>query len=344
MKMRAAVLREFEKPATIEEVELEPPREKEVLIRTAFTGFCQSDLHFMRGRVNFGLPGVLGHEAAGIVEDVGPGVTSVKKGDHVVATWMVPCGTCPECVSGRGYICRSSIELFSSGLLPDKTSRLKDWKGRQLGHQTFVSGFAEYMVVPEKGAVKVKEELPLDQACFMGCCLPTGFGAVYNGAGVKPGDSVAIWGMGGVGLNAVRGAKLRSAYPISKEDPVPIVKELTGGGAKYTFEVIGDPGAVLQALWTIALGGKHIQIGICPPMDMVGVPLTFLTGHCNSIVGTQYGMIQTHQDIPAFVDMALRGELLLDRLVTRKFKVEEINDVAEAMKQRQIVGRWVCEW
>jgi S-(hydroxymethyl)glutathione dehydrogenase/alcohol dehydrogenase len=281
---------------------------------------------------------------------------------------MVPCGTCPECLNGQGYICRKSVEIFKDGLLPDGTSRLKDSKGRQLGHQTFVSGFAEYMVVPEKGAVKVKDELPLDQACFLGCCLPTGFGAVYNGANVKPGDSVAIWGMGGVGLNTVRGAKLRSAYPIigidlegskeaiarefgvthfinnSKVDPVPIVKELTGGGANYTFEVIGDPGAVLQALWSIGLGGKHIQIGICPPDAMVGVPLTFLTGHCNHIVGTTYGMIQTDRDIPVLADMVLRGELPLDKLITRRFKVEEINEVAEAMKQRQILGRWVCEW
>jgi len=184
---------------------------------------------------------------------------------------------------------------------------------------------------------------------------------------VKPGDSVAIWGMGGVGLNVVRGAKLRSAYPIigidlegskeaiarefgathfidsSKTDPVPIVKELTGGGADFTFEVIGDPGAVLQALWSISLGGKHVQIGICPPDQMVGIPLTFLTAHCNVIQGTQYGMIQTEKDIPTLAGMAVRGELLLDKLVTKKFKIEEINDVAEAMKARQIKGRWVCE-
>jgi len=368
MKMKAAVLREFNKPVTIEEVDLASPKAGEVFVKTAFTGFCQSDLHFMRGRADFGLPGVLGHEAAGIVEGVGPGVTSLKKGDHVVTTWMVPCGTCPECANGQGYICRRSTGIFHEGVLPDGTSRLRDSKGRQLGHQTFVSGFAEYMVVPEKGAVKVRNDLPLDQASFLGCCMPTGFGAVYNGAGVKPGESVAIWGLGGVGLNVVRGAKLRSAFPIigidleaskeeiarefgithfidsSKEDPVPIVKELTGGGANYTFEVIGDPGAILQACWAIALGGKHVQIGMCPPETMVPLPFTFLTGHCNSIQGTLYGLIQTHRDIPIFADMAVRGELLLDKLMTKKFKVEEINDVADAMRERQIKGRWVCEW
>ena len=368
MRMKAAVLREFGKPVTIEEVELAPPKEKEVLVKTAYTGFCHSDLHFVTGKVNFGLPSVIGHEASGVVEAVGPGVTSVKKGDHVVPAWMVPCGSCPECASGQGYICRRSLEIFRKGVLPDMTSRLKDAKGATLCHQIFVSGFAEYMVVPETGAIKIREDLPLDQACFLGCCLPTGFGGVYNAAGVKPGESVAIWGMGGVGLNVVRGAKLRSAYPIigidlegskeaiarefgathfinnSKQDPVPIVQELTGGGAKYCFEVIGDPGAVTQASWALGLGGKLIQIGVTPPQVMTPLPLSFFTSQCKSVVGALYGMIRTQQDIPTFADMAMRGELMLDRLITKMFKVEEINDVVEAMKSRQIIGRWVCDW
>jgi len=368
MKIKAAVLREFEKPVSVEEVELAPPKEREVLVKTAFTGFCHSDLHFLRGEVNFGLPSVIGHEASGIVTEVGPGVTSVKKGDHVVATWMVPCGSCPECVSGQGYICRRSTEIFRAGVLLDRTSRLKDSKGTTLCHQTFVSGFAEYMVVPEKGAVKVREDMPLDQACFLACCMPTGFGAVYNAAGVKPGESVAIWGMGGVGLNVVRGAKLRNANPIigvdlegskeaiarefgathfinsSKQDPVPIVQELTGGGAKYVFEVIGDPGAITQSSWALGLGGKLIQVGVTPAGTLTPLPLTFFTGQCKSVIGSLYGMIRTQQDIPVFADMAVRGDLLLDKLITKKFRVEEINDVVDAMKNRQIIGRWVCDW
>jgi S-(hydroxymethyl)glutathione dehydrogenase/alcohol dehydrogenase len=368
MKIKAAVLREFNKPVNIEEVDLAPPKEKEVLVRTAFTGFCHSDLGFIIGKVNFGLPAVIGHEASGIVEEVGPGVTSVKKGDHVVTAWMVPCGTCPECVTGKGYICRRSTEIFRSGMLLDRTTRLTDSKGNKLCHQTFVSGFAEYMVVPEAGAIRIRDDMPLDQACFLGCCMPTGFGAVYNAAGVKPGESVAIWGMGGVGLNVVRGAKLRSANPIigvdlegskeaiarefgvthfinsSQQDPVPIIQELTDGGANYCFEVIGDPGAVTQASWALGLGGKLIQIGITPPTSLTGLPLTFFSSHCKDLVGVMYGKIHTHVDIPRFADMAMKGDLMLDKLISKKFKVEEINEVVEAMKNRQIIGRWVCEW
>jgi Zn-dependent alcohol dehydrogenase len=368
MKIKAAVLREFNTPVSIEEVELAPPKEEEVLVKTFYTGFCRSDLSFIEGKVNFGLPSVIGHEASGIVEDIGSGVTSLKKGDHVVGTWMIPCGHCPECTSGQGHICRKSSEIFRTGMLLDKTSRLTDSKGVTLCHQTFVSGFAEYMVIPEAGAIKIRDDMPLDQACFLGCCLPTGFGAVYNAARVKPGESVAIWGMGGVGLNVVRGARLRSANPIigvdleaskeaiarefgathfidnSKKDPVPIIQELTEGGANYCFEVIGDPGAVLQASWALGLGGKLLQVGVTPVGSMTELPLTFFTSHCKSLEGVLYGNIRTHEDIPGFADMAMRGDLMLDKLISKKFKVEEINEVVEAMQKRQIIGRWVCEW
>ena len=368
MKIKGAVLREYGKPVSVEDIELAPPKEQEVLVKTAWTGFCHSDLSFIEGKIKFPLPLVLGHEASGVVEAVGAGVTSVKKGDHVVAAWMVPCGVCPECTSGKGHICRRSHELHGAGTLLDMTSRLRDAKGAVLNHQTLISGFAEYMVIPEGGAIKIREDMPLDQACFLGCCLPTGFGAVYNAAGVKPGNSVAIWGMGGVGLNVVQGAKLRGANPIiavdlesskeaiarefgathfinnSKEDPVPIIQELTGGGANFCFEVIGDPGAVTQACWALGLGGKLVQVGITPEGSMTAFPHTYTPLHCKVVEGTLYGNIQTHRDIPVFADMAVKGDLKLDRLISKKFRIEEINDVVEAMQKRQILGRWVCEW
>jgi S-(hydroxymethyl)glutathione dehydrogenase/alcohol dehydrogenase len=368
MKIKAAVLRDYGKPVSIEEIELAPPKEHEVLVKTAYTGYCHSDYSFIIGALKFPIPLVLGHEASGVVEAVGPGVTSVKKGDHVVAAWMCPCGHCPECTSGNGHICRTSHEIHAAGTLMDGTSRLTDAKGKRLNHQTFVSGFAEYMVIPEIGAIKIRDDMPLDQACFLGCCVPTGFGAVYNAAGVKPGDSVAIWGMGGIGLNVVRGAKLRSAYPIiaidlegsketiarefgathfinsSKKDPVPIVQELTGGGAKFCFEAIGDSGAITQASWSLGLGGQLTQIGLTREEEMTGLPLVFTPIHCKSVVGTLYGNIRTHEDIPTFADMAMNGDFELDKLISKKFKVEEINEVGEAMEKRQIIGRWVCVW
>jgi S-(hydroxymethyl)glutathione dehydrogenase/alcohol dehydrogenase len=368
MKIKAAVLREYNKPVSIEEINLAPPKEKEVLVKTAYTGFCHSDLGFMTGDTQFPLPLVIGHEASGLVEDVGPGVTSVKKGDHVVTAWMVPCGQCPECTSGRGHICRRSHELHGAGTLLDMTSRLTDSKGNTLCHCVLVSGFAEYMVVPEGGAIKIRDDMPLNQACMLACCMPTGVGAVYNAAGVKPGESVAIWGLGGIGMNVVRGAKLRSADPIigvdleasreglarelgathfidnSKEDPVPIIQELTDGGVDYCFEASGDPGATTQAYWTLALGSTLIQIGISPEGSMTQLPNTFTPLHCKAVQGAMYGNITPREDIPRFADMAMRGDLMLDKLIGKMFKIEEINEVAEAMKKRQITGRWVCEW
>ena len=380
MKMKAAVCREYKKPITIEEVELAPPKEKEVLVKTAYTGFCHSDWGAVAGWVGFPIPMVIGHEASGVVVDTGPGVTSVKKGDHVVATWMIACGHCPECTSGQGHICRTSHGLHTQGNLLDGTSRLTDANGERLNHQTLVSGFAEYMVLPEQGTIKVPEDFPLDVACFMGCCVPTGYGAVYNVAKVNPGACVAIWGMGGVGLNVVRGAKLRGAYPIigvdikgtkeaiarefgvthfinsSEEDPVRVIQLMTGGvemedgmimggGADFCFEVIGDPGAIQQAFWALGIGGKLIQVGIPSMETMTELPMTLVPPHCKQIIGTLYGNVRTHHELPGIVDQIARGEYMdLKKLISKKFKIEEINDVYNAMANHEIIGRWVCEW
>ncbi len=369
MKMKAAVCRQYKKPITIEEVNLAPPKANEVLVKTKFTGYCHSDFAAVEGWLGFPVPVVIGHEAAGIVEEVGPGVTSLKKGDRVVATWMVPCGKCEMCISGRSYICTHCHTVQPQGNLPDGTSRLTDSKGERLNHQIYVSGFAEYMVLPEGGAIKVPDVLPLDQACFLGCCMPTGYGATFNVAGIKPGDSVAIFGMGGVGLNVVQGAKLRSAYPIigvdlkgikeakarefgathfidsSKEDPVPKIQELTGGGAKFCFEVIGDPGAMVQAYWSLGIGGNLIQVGIPSIETTTSLPLTLTPPHNRNILGTLYGNVRTHYDLPRFMDMIIRGDYIgMDKLISKRFKLEEINEVHQAMTNHEIVGRWVCEF
>lgn len=368
MKIKAAVLREPNQPITIEELELAPPKENEVLVKMAYTGFCHSDLHLILGEMPIALPLVLGHEAAGVVEEVGPGVTHVQKGDHVVCTWMVPCGQCPNCYRGKGYICSGSFKYFLEGKLMDGTSRIADADGKEVLHQGYVSGFADHMVVPANGAIKVNKNFPLDQACFMGCCVPTGWGAVANVANVQPGDSVAIWGLGGIGLNVLRAAALRHANPIiavdiepdkeklaidfgathficnQSEDPIPKIQELTDGGAQFVFEAIGDPGAIAQSYWASGIGGTMVIPGITPAEVTTNLQLFLLPLHQKSIKGTLYGNISTHIDIPRLVDMAMNHELKLDQLITKYFKVEEINEVAEAMKNRQIKGRWVCMW
>ena len=368
MKMKAAVLRECNEPLSVEQVNLDSPKENEVLVKSAYTALCHSDLSMMTGDTPFPMPLVVGHEVSGIVESVGSGVTRVKKGDHVVAVWMFPCWQCPQCRSGRPHICKMTTELNEAGGLADKTSRLTDTEGNRLNHELLVAGFAEYMVLPVEGVVKIREDLPLDQACFLGCCMPTGFGAVYNGAAVKPGESVAIWGMGGVGLNAVNGARLRNADPIigidinknketiarkfgathfidcSKDDPVPIVQELTDGGADYCFEVIGDPGAITQAYWALGIGSKLITVGLTPMEAMTELPLAFNPLHCKVIEGILYGNVQPHRDIPKFANMAMKGMLQLDQLIGKRFKIGEINDAVEAMKNNRIIGRWICEW
>jgi len=369
MKMRAAVCREHGKPISVEEVHLAPPKANEVLVKTKFTGYCHSDFSAVESMHAFPKPLVIGHEASGVVEEVGAGVTALKRGDRVAATWMVPCGRCEMCVSGRPYICTHCHTMQPQGALPDGTSRLTDAKGARLNHHVFVSGFAEYMVLPEGGAIKIPDALPLDQACFLGCCMPTGYGAVLNVAQVRTGDSVAIFGVGGVGLNVVQGAKLRAGYPIiavdlngkkesaarefgathfidsSVEDPVPKIQEITGGGAKFCFEAAGDPGAIVQAYWSLGIGGTLIQAGIPPMETTTPLPLTLTPPHNRNILGTLYGNVRIAYDLPRFMDMILRGDYIdLAKLIGRKFKLEEINDVHRAMANHEIIGRWVCEF
>jgi Zn-dependent alcohol dehydrogenase len=280
----------------------------------------------------------------------------------------VPCGECPQCRRGMGNMCTGSFKYFVEGMLLDGTSRIKDKNGKMVRHGNFVSGFSNYTVTPENGLIPIPKEFPLEYACLMGCCIPTGWGTVTNCAKVQPGDKVAIYGLGGVGLNILRACVLRHANPViavdieeskedlakefgathficnSKEDPVPKIQEITGGGADFAFEAIGDPGAIIQAYWSIGMGGKVVIAGLTPHDQTTNLPLVFLPLHQKSILGNIYGMISTHVDIPKLIQMAMTHDLKLDKLVTNKFKLEDINEVAEKLHKRQIRGRWVCTW
>jgi Zn-dependent alcohol dehydrogenase len=367
VKIKGAVLREVGKPYSFEELDLDSPHETEVLVKWLYTGYCHSDLSNLKGRTTMKLPLVAGHEAAGIVEAVGDRVTRVKKGDHVVGTWMIPCGQCPECRKGFGNECSGTFGPFVSGTMLDGTSRIKDANGETVLHGNFVSGYSDYTVIPEGGVVPVRKDIPLDWACLMSCCVPTGWGTVVKAANVQPMDRVAIWGLGGVGQNVLRAAKMRGAHPLivvdlessrrdkalalgashficnAKEDPIPQILELTGGGCDFVFEAAGQVGASEQAWWALRPLGKLMMVGIISQHEPAKMPLTFSVFHQKSIVGTLYGSVAVQDEIPKLVDMAMTGELMIDTIIEGYFKFEELNDIAERMENRQLGGRWVCK-
>jgi len=371
MKTRAAVTRDWGEPMTIEELELEPPKAGEVLVKVAHTGFCHSDLSAWKGIYGLDvLPLVLGHECAGVVEEVGEGVTGLEPGDHVVSCWQAPCGTCENCVSGNTHCCDTLLPSLGTGKLLDGTARFKGKDGEEINHALYVSGFSEYIVSPAIASVKVPKELPLDQACLLGCAVGTGWGAVNRSARVQAGESVAIWGMGGIGLSIVQGARLAGADPIiavdlegskeeiarklgathfinsSETDPVPIIREeITGGmGVHFVFEAIGDPGAYLQSFFVLRNAGRLMAVGIPSCEDMVMLPFYAVPFQANKIEGVLYGSLRHQIDIPRLANMVLKGDINLKDMITKHLSLDQVNDVIEAMEERKIVGRWVFDF
>ena len=368
MKIKAAVLREFKKPLKIEELELADPKEKEVLVKVLACGICHSDVHIVVDEVPAPLPIILGHEMFGEVEKVGPKVTRIKPGDRVIGTWMVHCGECFQCLNGRPNLCEKYQPKVASGKLLDDTSRLTDKQGNMVNHGLFVTGWSTHTVIPESGAIPIPPhiKLPPEHLCQLGCSVPTGWGVVANVANAKVGTSIAIYGCGAIGLNAIRSAALRQATPIiaidleeskkdlamemgathfinsSKEDPVPRIQDLTGGaGVEYAIEAIGDPGAIIQAWWSIRMGGSVIIPGLTPVQETTNLPLLLLPLHGKKIIGTLYGEVKLAEDIPRLMELMATGALKTDKLITRKMKLEDINEAVQAMLERKIKGRWV---
>jgi S-(hydroxymethyl)glutathione dehydrogenase/alcohol dehydrogenase len=366
MKTKAAVCYEAGKPLQMEILELDDPKEKEVLVKVVACGVCHSDLHGINGDWLVPIPLVPGHEVTGVVEKVGPGVTTLEKGDHVICSWMVSCGTCFQCMSGTPSSCETAIPAFGSGTMLDGTSRLKDKDGNTISQWLFCGGFSQYAVTPEASTVKIPKDAPMEVVGLISCCVPTGYGSVFNVAKMKPRSTVGVWGCGGVGLSTINAASLIGAYPIfavdiegskekiamelgathfidsSKEDPVPKIQEFTAGrGVDYVFECIGDPGAQIQAYWTVRPGGALICSGITPMVAMTAFPMSFVSIQNRSIVGTLYGGINVQLDIPKLVDLYMAGRLKPDKMITRNIKLEDLNETFDAMEKRQIVGRWV---
>lgn len=349
--MRAAILREAHQPIDVADVTIADPIGHEVLIRTAAAGVCHSDLHFQQGLYTCPMPAVLGHESAGIVEAVGPEVTYVKPGDHVITCLSVFCGHCRYCTTGRPNLCedRESTQRKETDL-----PRLSQ-DGDELFQFANLASYAEQLLVHEHAVCKIREEMPLDKAALIGCGVTTGVGAALNTADVKPGSTVAVFGCGGIGLSAVQGARIAAAgrviavdtitskLQLAKQlgatdlvnardgDPVEQIMDLTGGnGVAYSFEAVGLKETAEQAFGVIERGGTATIIGMIPEGVKIEITGQDILGE-RKLQGSSMGSNRFRVDMPNYVEMYLRGQLLLDEMISHHIALDDINEACEAL-------------
>ena len=351
MKIKAAVAHKAGAPLTIEDVDLEGPRAGEVLVEIKATGICHTDEFTLSGADPEGLfPAILGHEGAGVVVDTGPGVTSLKKGDHVIPLYVPECRQCEYCLSGKTNLCQSIRVTQGQGVMPDGSSRFSVG-GRKLFHYMGTSTFANYTVVPEISLAKIREDAPFDKVCYIGCGVTTGIGAVINTARVEAGANVVVFGLGGIGLNVIQGARLVGANMIvgvdinpsrralaekfgmthfvnPKEvegDLVAYLVNLTKGGADYSFECIGNVDVMRQALECCHKGwGVSVIIGVAGAGQEIKTrPFQLVTGRVWK--GTAFGGAKGRRDVPRIVDWYMDGKINIDDLITHKLALADIN-------------------
>ena len=360
--VKAAVLYETKTPLVVEDLELDEPQAGEVLVKIGAAGICRSDRHFMHGDAPIALPVVLGHEGAGTVEKVGPGVTSVRPGQQVILSFVPTCGRCKSCMSGKSHLCDNHGAI--GPFMYDGTTRLH--KGDQrIHHMGQTACFAEYSVVPETGCVPIDTPIAMDKAALIGCCVPPGVGAVTSSAHVTPGSTVAVIGCGGVGLNVIMGAALVNASKIiavdiresqlefamkfgathtvnaSDRDPVAQVKDLTDGkGAEFTFEVFGSADTVKAAYDMAGKSGTVTIVGIAPVGAEAAINAVDMVRNEKTMRGTYYGSTHSSVEMPKLVDMYRAGKLNLDDLVVRHYSLDQINDAYGDMDKGE-VGRGV---
>jgi S-(hydroxymethyl)glutathione dehydrogenase/alcohol dehydrogenase len=353
--MKAAVLREVQKPLTIEEIQLGTPGPHEIVVKTAAAGVCHSDLHFVEGLYRTRMPIVLGHESAGIVEEVGPQVSYVKPGDHVITCLSVFCGHCEDCLSGFPNRCTNPALGRGEGDPP----RLAQ-NGEGVHQFANLSSFAERMLVHENAVVKIRDDMPLDRAALIGCGVTTGVGAVFRTAGVRPGSRVAVIGCGGVGLSAINGAAIAGAGKLIAIDRVPAklelartfgasetieaaegvdvvqaVRDLTGGGVDYSFEAIGLKATAEQAFRMLRAGGTATVIGMVPQGQMVEVHGAELLSE-KKLQGSNMGSNRFRIDMPRFVDFYLAGKLHLDEMISTRIRLDDVNDALATLKRGEV--------
>ena len=359
METRAAVAHEAGKPLSIETVRLEGPKDGEVLVEIKATGVCHTDAFTLSGEDPEGLfPAVLGHEGAGVVVEAGRGVKSLKPGDHVIPLYTPECRECDYCVSGRTNLCQAIRTTQGQGVMPDGTSRFSSG-GEKIFHYMGTSTFSNYTVLPEIAAAKVREDAPFDKICYIGCGVTTGIGAVINTAKVQPGDNVVVFGLGGIGLNVVQGARMVGANMIigvdlnaskaplatkfgmthfvnPKEvegDLVPYLVDLTNGGADHSFECIGNVNTMRQALECCHKGwGESTIIGVAGAGQEISTrPFQLVTGRVWR--GTAFGGAKGRTDVPRIVDWYMDGKINIDDLITHTMPLDRINDAFDLMHE-----------
>ncbi|MDX1919386.1 MAG: S-(hydroxymethyl)glutathione dehydrogenase/class III alcohol dehydrogenase [Candidatus Caenarcaniphilales bacterium] len=359
MKVKAAVAWGSKQPLSIETVDLEGPKKGEVLVRIVASGVCHTDAYTLSGVDPEGIfPVILGHEGGGIVEEIGEGVTSLQKGDHVIPLYTPECRTCKFCLSGKTNLCQRIRETQGKGLMPDGTTRFsKD--GKPIYHYMGTSTFAEYTVVPEISLAKINPQAPLEKVCLLGCGVTTGIGAVLNTAKVEEGSNVVVFGIGGIGLSVIQGAHTAKAKQIiaidinnSKKEialkfgatafvnPSEIegnivehIIKMTDGGADYSFECVGSTKLMRQALECCHKGwGQSIIIGVAGAGEEISTrPFQLVTGRVWK--GSAFGGVKGRTELPGFVDKYLSGEINLDDLVTYQMPIEEINRAFDLMHE-----------
>lgn len=347
--MKAAVLYEYNSPLIVEDVEVQMPKEGEVLVRIVASGVCHSDLTASRGLSRAILPLILGHEAAGIVEKIGPSINRVSVGDHVVLSWAPNCGHCFYCRKTLPVMCDAYGAAGNAGGLWDRTSRLR-YRGKTIHHYSCVSSFAEFAVVPEAGCIRIDDSISFDVAALVGCAVTTGFGAVVNDARVMPGDSVAVIGVGGVGVNAIHTAAVSGAHPViavdtdpqkesvakkfgathflnpAQTDVVQAIREITGGrGTDAVIECTGNSLAMASGFEGLRSGGILVSVGIAPKDAMFSIPAASLPNSQKRIVGSCYGGGVPQLDIQKILSLYKAGRFELDAQVGKTIALEEIN-------------------
>ena len=363
MDVRAAVAHEVGKPLTIETVQLEGPKEGEILVEIKSTGICHTDAFTLSGDDPEGIfPAILGHEGAGVVVDIGKNVTSLKKGDHVIPLYIPECRQCKSCLSGKTNLCTAIRDTQGKGIMPDGSSRFT-LDGKPIFHYMGTSTFSNFTVMAEIAAAKIRKDAPFEKVCYIGCGVTTGIGAVINTAKGEPGANVVVFGLGGIGLNVIQGARLAGANKIIgidtnnkkkalaenfglthfvnplevKEDLIDYVTSLTDGGADYSFECIGNVNTMRQALECCHRGwGVSVIIGVAGSGQEISTrPFQLVTGRVWK--GTAFGGAKSRTQVPQIVDWYMDGKINIDDLITHTLELEEINDAFHLMHEGESI-------